>query len=175
MRIGATEGSASGPAPSVRHQGGHSPKVQCEADQRPFSPHLLLAPHLASLGERTVLAAATHIHFGHTGAHPEFAGRAARPSEARYLAESDFEAVLIEPFATTWTFSTWQPGGFDPQSSVIMSAPTARLIEDGSVLGLGVGQLEAIHPPGILRDRSCFGRRRARSCSRAAPSATGQV
>ena len=41
------------------------------------------------------------------------------PSEARYLAEPDREAVLIEPYATAGMFSALSPGGFDRK-------PTAR-------------------------------------------------
>ena len=87
-----------------------------------------LREQVACLGDRPVLAVATHSHFDHIGSHHEFGERAAHPSEAHHLAEPDREAVLIEPYATAEMFSALPPGGFDRRSYAIKPAPATRLI-----------------------------------------------
>ena len=70
------------------------------------------------------------------------------PSEARYLAEPDREALLIEPYATTEMFSALPPGGFDRRIYAVLPAPATRLIEDGDTLDFGDRHFEVIYTPG---------------------------
>ena len=70
-------------------------------------------------------AVATHSQFDHIGSHHEFGERAVHPSEARYLAEPDREAVLIEPYATPETFSALPPGGFGGRTYAVLPAPAS--------------------------------------------------
>ena len=107
-----------------------------------------LCEQVALVGERPVLAVATHSQFDHIGAHHEFDERAAHPSEAHHLAEPDREAVLIEPYATTGMFSALPPGGYDQRTYEIPPAPATRLIEGGDTLDLGDRHFEVIHTPG---------------------------
>ena len=107
-----------------------------------------LCEQVAFLGERPVLAVATHSHFDHIGSHHEFGERAVHPSEAQYLAEPDREAVLIDPYATTEMFSALPPGGFHRRTYIVLPAPATRLIEDGDTLDFGDRHFEVIHTPG---------------------------
>ena len=106
-----------------------------------------LCEQVACLGERPVLAVATHRHFDHIGLHHEFGERAVHPSEARYLVESDRETVLIEPYATTEMFSALPPGAFDRWTNAVLPVPTTGLIEDGDTLDVGDRRFDVIHTP----------------------------
>lgn len=100
------------------------------------------------LGERPVLAVASHTHFDHVGNHHEFEARACHRAEAAILADPRGAWTLADRYAVVEMFDALPPGGYDHATYRVRAAPATRLVETGDVIGLGDRVFEVLHVPG---------------------------
>jgi len=100
------------------------------------------------LGERPVLAVASHAHFDHVGSHHEFDARACHPAEAAILADPRGDWNLADRYAVVEMFTALPPGGYDQATYRVVPAPATRLVEAGDVIDLGDRVFEVLHVPG---------------------------
>lgn len=119
-----------------------------------------LRERVAALGDRSVLAVASHTHFDHIGCHHEFGQRLCHPAEA---------GVLERPTArnTVWAeYSASQLGanplralpraGFDLADYRVEPAPATRLIDEGDEVDLGDRLFRVFHMPGHSPGSLCL-------------------
>lgn len=107
-----------------------------------------LAPYIAAITEKPVLAVATHGHVDHIGGHHEFAARAVHRAEAATLASPDRRNTIADPYLTDAMFVTAPPSGFVVATYCVRSAPATRLLAEGDVIDLGDRTFEVLHLPG---------------------------
>jgi len=100
------------------------------------------------LGERPVLAVASHAHFDHVGNHHEFDARACHPAEAAILADPRGDWNLADRYAVVEMFTALPPDGYDQATYRVVPAPATRLVEAGDVIDLGDRVFEVLHVPG---------------------------
>ena len=100
------------------------------------------------LGERPLLAIASHAHFDHVGNHHEFAARACHPAEAHILAQPRGDWNLADRFAVVEMFTALPPGGYRQCDYCVAASPATRLLEHGDVVDLGDRVFEVLHVPG---------------------------
>jgi glyoxylase-like metal-dependent hydrolase (beta-lactamase superfamily II) len=103
---------------------------------------------LGALGDRPILAVASHSHFDHIGSHHEFAERACHPSEAHILSQPDEVNTLIEGYVNEATISALPFAGYDIMNYKVEPAPATRLLEEGEVIDLGDRVFKVLHLPG---------------------------
>jgi len=107
-----------------------------------------LAPHIAAITERPVLAVASHGHVDHIGGHHEFAERAVHAAEASTLAFPDRHNTIADPYMTEAMFLGAPPPGFVVATYCVRPAPATRLLAEGDVIDLGDRVFEVLHLPG---------------------------
>ncbi|MDZ4730408.1 MAG: MBL fold metallo-hydrolase [Xanthomonadales bacterium] len=115
---------------------------------------------VAKLGDRPLMAVASHTHFDHIGNHHEFAMRCCHPAEAEVLSSPDAES-------TVWTQYQGLMGkdnplkalpyeGFDFTHYRVKPAPPTRLIDEGDELDLGDRLFKVFHMPGHSPGSVCL-------------------
>jgi len=111
-----------------------------------------LTAHFPELGERSLIAFASHTHWDHVGGHHEFPDRAVHRAEAEILARPTRFNTVIEQFAREFEsgeiFEDGPPAGFDGRRYAIRPAPASRIVEEGHVIDLGDRVFEVLHIPG---------------------------
>lgn len=107
-----------------------------------------LAPYIAAITEKPVLAVATHGHVDHIGGHHEFAERAVHRAEAETLGSPDWRNTIADPYLTDEVFVGPPPPGFVVATYCVRSAPATRLLGEGDVIDLGDRAFEVLHLPG---------------------------
>ena len=107
-----------------------------------------LAPMIATITEKPVLALATHGHVDHIGGHHEFAERAVHRAEAETLASPDRRNTIADPYLSAEMFVGAPPPGFVVATYCVRSAPATRLLAEGDVIDLGDRAFEVLHLPG---------------------------
>ena len=107
-----------------------------------------LAPEVAAVSDKPVLAVACNGYFDHAGGWPGFAERACHPLEAAALADPSAENAEIMDFLTDDSLSALPRDGFTVSEHRMTGAEPTRLLEDGDVIDLGNRKLEALHLPG---------------------------
>jgi len=107
-----------------------------------------LAPAIAVITERPILAVASHGHVDHIGGHHEFPDRAVHRAEAQTLATPDRRNTIADPYLTDEMFVGAPPAGFVVETYCVRPAPVARLLAEGDVIDLGDRVLEVLHLPG---------------------------
>ncbi len=115
--------------------------------------------------QKPVIAAASHTHFDHVGAHHEFEERLVHSAEAATMAEAGREMVLrVSSFGAgkaealeaagyvlpeDGEFLTALPHpGFDPGAHDLEPAAPSWVVEEGDVVELGDRAFEVLHLPG---------------------------
>ncbi|MBV5336323.1 MBL fold metallo-hydrolase, partial [bacterium] len=99
------------------------------------------------VGERPLLAVASHSHFDHIGNHHEFEHRAAHAAEAHILADPTNAATMADAYARDDIFEAFPPG-WNAALYRVEPAPVNRILADGDVIDLGDRRFEVIHAPG---------------------------
>jgi len=107
-----------------------------------------LAPIIATITERPVLAIASHAHIDHIGGHHEFPERAVHGAEAATLDAPDRHNTIAEPYLTDDMFVEKAPADFLAASYCVKAAPATRLLGEGEVIDLGDRSFEVLHLPG---------------------------
>ncbi len=107
-----------------------------------------LAPHIAAITERPVLAVASHGHVDHIGGHHEFADRAVHAAEALTLASPNRHNTIADPYLTDAMFLEAPPPGFVVTTYCVRPAEPTRLLAEGDVIDLGDRTFEVLHLPG---------------------------
>ena len=107
-----------------------------------------LAPVVAAITEKPVLAVASHGHVDHIGGHHEFAARAVHAAEAETLASPDRRNTIAEPYLANDMFEGDPIAGFDVATYCVRAAPATRILQDGDIIDLGDRAFEVIHVPG---------------------------
>jgi glyoxylase-like metal-dependent hydrolase (beta-lactamase superfamily II) len=107
-----------------------------------------LAPSLAAITERPILAVASHGHVDHIGGHHEFADRAVHRAEAQTLASPDRRNTIADSYLTDAMFLGAPPAGFVVTTYCARPAPATRLLAEGDVIDLGDRVFEVLHLPG---------------------------
>jgi glyoxylase-like metal-dependent hydrolase (beta-lactamase superfamily II) len=107
-----------------------------------------LAPVVAAISQKPVLAVASHGHVDHIGGHHEFAERAVHVAEATTLAAPDRRNTIAEPYLTDEIFVGGPTPGFDCATYCVRAAPATRLLRAGDVIDLGDRAFEVLHLPG---------------------------
>jgi glyoxylase-like metal-dependent hydrolase (beta-lactamase superfamily II) len=107
-----------------------------------------LAPTIAAISERPVLALASHAHVDHIGGHHEFADRAVHEAEAATLAAPNRHNTIAEPYLTDTMFEDEPLAGFDVATYCVRAAPATRTVTEGDVIDLGDRAFEVLHVPG---------------------------
>ncbi len=107
-----------------------------------------LRQEIALVGERPLLAVASHSHFDHVGGHYEFAERAIHPAEADILAHPTRANTLAENYMAAAAFAARPAGGLDLRAYNVRPAPATLFIDEGDVIDLGDRRLEVMHLPG---------------------------
>ncbi len=107
-----------------------------------------LRAQVRRLGERPLLAVASHTHFDHIGAHHEFAERAVHAAEAAVLARPDRKRTVIDRYVSDDIFERLPPGWPGAAAYAVAPAPPTRILEEGDVIDLGDRHLEVLHLPG---------------------------
>jgi glyoxylase-like metal-dependent hydrolase (beta-lactamase superfamily II) len=107
-----------------------------------------LAPAIAAITERPILAVASHGHVDHIGGHHEFADRAAHRAEAQTLAAPDRRNTIADPYLANDMFLTAPPVDFVVETYCVRPAPVTRLLAEGDVIDLGDRVFEVLHLPG---------------------------
>lgn len=82
---------------------------------------------IVKLLERPVLAAATHTHFDHIGAHHEFAERAVHPAEAEILARLTLGNTYLGKYAEHDMLTALPKETFDLRRHAIAAAPRSSM------------------------------------------------
>jgi glyoxylase-like metal-dependent hydrolase (beta-lactamase superfamily II) len=107
-----------------------------------------LAPTIAALSGRPVLALASHAHVDHIGGHHEFADRAVHEAEAATLVAPDRHNTIADPYLTDAMFEGEPLVGFDAATHCVRAAPATRTVDDGAVIDLGDRVFQVLHVPG---------------------------
>lgn len=107
-----------------------------------------LAPTIAAMGERPVLALASHAHVDHIGGHHEFADRAVHEAEAVTLASPNRHNTIADAYLTDAMFVDEPCAGFDVATYCVRAAPATRTLADGDIIDLGDRAFEVVHVPG---------------------------
>jgi glyoxylase-like metal-dependent hydrolase (beta-lactamase superfamily II) len=107
-----------------------------------------LAPTIAAITERPILALASHGHVDHIGSHHEFAERAMHRAEAQTLASPDRRNTIADSYLTDDMFVAVPPPGFVSTIYCARPAPATRLLAEGDVIDLGDRVFEVLHLPG---------------------------
>ena len=107
-----------------------------------------LAPTIARITDRPVLAVASHGHVDHIGGHHEFAERAIHAAEAETLAAPDRHNTIADVYLTDDMFVTAPPEDFTATTHCVRTAPATRLLAGGDVIDLGDRAFEVLHLPG---------------------------
>jgi glyoxylase-like metal-dependent hydrolase (beta-lactamase superfamily II) len=107
-----------------------------------------LAPVVAAISDKPVLAVASHGHVDHIGGHHEFAERAAHVAEASTLAAPDRRNTIADPYLSDDMFEDGPLEGFDCTTYCIKAAPATRVLKAGDVVDLGDHAFEVLHLPG---------------------------
>ena len=126
---------------------------------------LSLREAVQDLLQKPVIAAASHSHFDHVGAHHEFEERLVHRAEAATMAEAGREMILrVAAYGEAGVRAVEEAGyvmpengefldalpyeGFDPGGQLIEPATPTWLVEDGDVVDLGDRVFEVLHFPG---------------------------
>jgi len=126
---------------------------------------LSLREAVQDLLRKPVIAAASHTHFDHIGAHHEFEERLVHSAEAAAMAEAGREMVLrVSSFGAgkaealeasgyvlpeDGEFLTALPfQGVDPAAHILHPAAPTWVVEEGDVIDLGDRSFEVLHFPG---------------------------
>jgi glyoxylase-like metal-dependent hydrolase (beta-lactamase superfamily II) len=107
-----------------------------------------LREQVAILGERPLLAVASHTHFDHIGSHHEFAECAVHHAEADLLRHPGRSTTLADPYVTDRIFTMLPPGDYDSARYRVTPVEPTRLLNDGDIIDLGDRHFEVIHTPG---------------------------
>jgi glyoxylase-like metal-dependent hydrolase (beta-lactamase superfamily II) len=112
-----------------------------------------LAPIIAAISEKPVLAVASHGHVDHIGGHHEFAERAVHVAEAVTLAAPDRRNTIAEPYLADdmfegGAFDGAPIAGFECATYCVKAAPATRFLRAGDVIDLGDRAFEVLHLPG---------------------------
>ncbi|XP_067838408.1 metallo-beta-lactamase domain-containing protein 2 [Heptranchias perlo] len=106
------------------------------------------------IGNKPVLAVATHIHFNHSGGLRHFERVAVHRAEAGAFVQGDnFEAAtwlsqreVIRSPRPGWKADNYRVNALQP----------ARILDDGDIINLGDRQLTVLHMPGHSRGSICL-------------------
>lgn len=107
-----------------------------------------LAPTVAAIAEKPVLAVATHGHVDHIGGHHEFAARAIHADEADTLSAPDRRNTIADSYLIDDMFEGRPSAGFNAATYCVRAAPATRVLVAGDVIDLGDRHFEVIHLPG---------------------------
>ena len=107
-----------------------------------------LAPYIAAIAEKPVLAVATHSHVDHIGGHHEFVERAVHRAEAETLGSPDRRNTIADPYLSAEMFVGAAPPGFVVATYCVRPAPATRLLAEGDMIDLGDRAFEVLHLPG---------------------------
>jgi glyoxylase-like metal-dependent hydrolase (beta-lactamase superfamily II) len=107
-----------------------------------------LAPIVAALTDRPVLAVASHGHVDHIGGHHEFAERAIHRVESTTLAAPDRRNTIAESYLTDAMFEAEAPPSFEAATYCPRKAPATRLLVEGDIIDLGDRVFTVLHVPG---------------------------
>ncbi|XP_069746853.1 acyl-coenzyme A thioesterase MBLAC2 [Narcine bancroftii] len=106
------------------------------------------------IGNKPVLAVATHVHFDHSGGLHHFERVAVHRAEASALMRGDnYEAV-------TWLsdaeISRSPQPGWKANEYRVKAVEPSRVLDEGDVIDLGNRQLTVLHMPGHSRGSICL-------------------
>jgi len=126
---------------------------------------LSLREAVSDLLQKPVIAAASHTHFDHIGAHHEFEERLVHRAEAADMVEAGREMILrVAAYGEAGILEVEKAGyimpedgeflsalpyeGFDPGAQTIEPAAPTWLVEEGDIVDLGDRSFEVLHFPG---------------------------
>lgn len=119
-----------------------------------------LRDEVARLGDRPLLAVASHTHFDHIGNHHEFDQRCCHPAEADVLSAPTAANTVWQEYramvAGEQAMSALPYPGFDFADYVVLPAPPTRLIDEGDELDLGDRHFRVFHMPGHSPGSLCL-------------------
>jgi glyoxylase-like metal-dependent hydrolase (beta-lactamase superfamily II) len=107
-----------------------------------------LAPVIAKMTEKPILAVASHGHVDHIGGHHEFSARAIHAAEAGTLAAPDRHNTIADPYLANEMFEGEPVADFDVTTYCVRAAPATRTLQDGDIIDLGDRAFEVVHVPG---------------------------
>ena len=106
------------------------------------------------IGERPVLAVATHIHFDHTGGMHQFDDCGIHESEADALARGD--QYLTCTFMRNSHLAKKPYIGFNAKDYKVRAVRPTRTLKDGDIIDQGNRQLHVLHTPGHTQGSICL-------------------
>lgn len=107
-----------------------------------------LRQQLPMLGERPLLAVASHTHVDHIGCHHEFEHCAVHRAEAATLLAPNRYNTIAAAYLTDAMFEAEVPAGFSSATYTVQGVRPELLLEEGDVIDLGDRAFEVLHLPG---------------------------
>ena len=106
------------------------------------------------IGDRPVLAVATHIHFDHTGGIHQFDDCGIHEAEADALAAGD--QYLACSAVRNSDLAKKPYIGFSPENYKVKAVRPSRVLKDGDIIDQGNRQLHVLHTPGHTKGSICL-------------------
>jgi len=107
-----------------------------------------LAPEIAKLSDRPVVAFCTHSHYDHSGGLHEFEERLGHADEADCYANPTRDNIVATGFFDSSQIKDPPFPGFVAEEWCITPAPLTRAVTDGDVIDLGDRVFRVLHVPG---------------------------